>query len=123
VGSSPTRRISQLTHPPREVAVALQLADRGLTATEIARRTGIPRRTIHDWIEGAVPGKQALNAACIRCAGVRPVFPDATEHAYAYLLGMYLGDGTISAHPRNVYRLRIFQFSGYPRLVEESRPQ
>ena len=32
---------------------------------------------------------------------------------------MYLGDGTISSHPRDVYRLRIFQFSGYPRLVEE----
>jgi hypothetical protein len=42
-----------------------------------------------------------------------------TVSAYTYLLGLYLGDGYLTAHRRNVYRLHIIQFSGYPRLIEE----
>jgi hypothetical protein len=47
------------------------------------------------------------------------VFPGLTYSACAYLLGLYLGDGYLTAHRRNVYRLHIIQFSGYPRLIEE----
>jgi hypothetical protein len=47
------------------------------------------------------------------------VFPALTWSAYAYLLGLYLGDGYLTAHRRGVYRLHIIQFSGYPRLIEE----
>ncbi len=32
---------------------------------------------------------------------------------------MYLGDGMISAHPRGVYRLRVFLDRAYPVIVEE----
>jgi hypothetical protein len=39
--------------------------------------------------------------------------------AYVYLLGLYLGDGTISSHPRDVYRLRIFLDKKYPAIVAE----
>jgi hypothetical protein len=45
--------------------------------------------------------------------------PGITAHAFAYLLGLYLGDGTISAHPRDVYRLRIFLDRTYPIIVAE----
>jgi hypothetical protein len=38
---------------------------------------------------------------------------------YAYLLGLYLGDGCLSLHARNVWRLRIFQDARYTGLVEE----
>lgn len=38
---------------------------------------------------------------------------------YVYLLGLYLGDGTISAHRRNVFRLRIFLDLRYPLIVED----
>ena len=38
---------------------------------------------------------------------------------YVYLLGDYLGDGTISSMPKNVWRLRVFQDARYPRIVEE----
>ena len=34
---------------------------------------------------------------------------------------MYLGDGTISAHPRDVYRLRITLDRSYPLIIEECR--
>ena len=37
--------------------------------------------------------------------------------AYSYLLGVYLGDGTITQHPR-AYKLRIVCDLQYPRLIE-----
>jgi hypothetical protein len=40
-------------------------------------------------------------------------------YAYAYLLGLYLGDGWIASHPRGVYRLRIFLDRRYPIVVAE----
>jgi hypothetical protein len=39
--------------------------------------------------------------------------------AYVYLLGMYLGDGCLSAHPRGVYKLRISLDSRYPGIGSE----
>jgi len=38
---------------------------------------------------------------------------------YVYLLGLYLGDGCISAHRRGVYRLRVFLDLAYPMIIEE----
>jgi hypothetical protein len=39
--------------------------------------------------------------------------------AYVHLLGLYLGDGSISTHPRGVHRLRVFLDKKYPRIVDE----
>jgi hypothetical protein len=36
-----------------------------------------------------------------------------------YALGMYLGDGCISAHPRGVFKLRVFLDVQYPRIIDE----
>jgi len=38
---------------------------------------------------------------------------------YAYLLGLYLGDGCISASHRDVYRMRIVLDSSYPGIIAE----
>jgi hypothetical protein len=35
-----------------------------------------------------------------------------------YLLGLYLGDGVVSRHPRGVWRLRIVQDSRYQALID-----
>jgi hypothetical protein len=48
---------------------------------------------------------------CPRCDGAT-----LDEPAYAYLLGLYLGDGCISRDPR-VFRLRIVQDARYPHLI------
>jgi hypothetical protein len=48
---------------------------------------------------------------CPRCDGA-----DLDEPAYAYLLGLYLGDGCIS-HDSRVFRLRIVQDARYPHLI------
>ena len=40
--------------------------------------------------------------------------------AYAYLLGVYLGDGHISPQPREVYRLLVSCDAAYPGLIDET---
>jgi len=40
---------------------------------------------------------------------------------YAYLLGLYLGDGMLTAAPRNVWRLRISLDVKYPGIVATSK--
>jgi hypothetical protein len=94
-----------------EVDRALMLADRGLPAAAIARLTGIPRSTIRDWRNGRQPHRSycSIEHAPERLA-------DAT---YAYLLGMYLGDGYLSAKPRGVWHLRITLDANYPGVVSE----
>jgi hypothetical protein len=42
------------------------------------------------------------------------------HHAYAYLLGMYLGDGHIVAMHRGVYQLRLYLDAKYPVIVDEA---
>lgn len=39
--------------------------------------------------------------------------------AYAYLRGIYIGDGCISEHRRQVFRLRVFLDLRYPRIIDE----
>jgi hypothetical protein len=99
--------------PQREVDLALTLLGQGLTAVEVARRTGIPRSTVRDWPNGR--GVHRSREA--RCSGHDLSSLDTT--AYAYLLGMYLGDGCISAHARGVWRLRITLDAIYPGIVAE----
>jgi len=61
-----------------------------------------------------VPNFQRARATCPVCAGN----PLALRQApYTYLLGLYLGDGCLAAHPRDVYRLRISCASAYPELI------
>jgi hypothetical protein len=40
------------------------------------------------------------------------------DGTYAYLLGMYLGDGMLTAAPRRVWRLRITLDARYPGILE-----
>ncbi len=56
-----------------------------------------------------------MRTACQRC-GEEPATPPGA--AYAYLLGQYLGDGCISAHPRGVFALRIACCDAYPGVMQ-----
>jgi hypothetical protein len=55
---------------------------------------------------------------CPDCGHARHAF-DELPAEYCYLLGLYLGDGCISAGPRGVYRLRIHLDLAYPSIVDE----
>lgn len=39
---------------------------------------------------------------------------------YVYLLGLYLGDGSISAHARGVFKLRLTLDAVYPGIIQEA---
>jgi hypothetical protein len=59
-----------------------------------------------------------IPAACLSCGHAEHRF-DELPREYAYLLGLYLGDGCISEHARDVFRLRIFLDLRYPQIVED----
>lgn len=46
-------------------------------------------------------------------------FPWLTHHAYAYLLGLYLGDGYLASMPRT-HCLRLYMDAKYPRIAHEA---
>jgi hypothetical protein len=98
-----------------EVATVLELVRAGLNDCEIARRTGIPRGTIRCWRVGRRPNFERPGATCVVCAGTPDALPQAP---YTYLLGLYLGDGCLTAFPRDVYKLRISCASRYPGLIQ-----
>ena len=110
-----------MTRPSADVAEALRLAAHDLSPTEISRRTGTPRRTGIDWMAGRVPRTYArpTSRACPRCGRDHDAIQPAVDR-YVYLLGMYLGDGCISSHPRDVYRLRITLDTAHPQIIEET---
>ena len=88
-----------MTHPVDVVTQSLELAGHGLSTSEVARRVGVPRATVRDWLAGRVPARyEAGGRGCASCGGVHDL--DSLPAAYVYLLGMYLGDGCLSEHPR-----------------------
>lgn len=101
---------------PAEVALVKQLAEQGCNKSEIARRVGISRWTVHNWLAGGTPNFHRPRSACPVCTGRPWQLPQAE---YAYLLGLYLGDGCLSEHPRQVYRLRIVCSARYPDLMAQ----
>lgn len=108
-----------------DVHRVLALIEEGLNDCEISRRTRIPRGTIRDWRSGKTPRRGPLRArippaeSCSRCGHPQHDFAALPAHDYAYLLGLYLGDGCISAAKRGVFRLRVTLDSKYPGIVRE----
>jgi hypothetical protein len=92
-----------------------QLVSTGLADREIAQVTGIPRRTVSDWRRGE---RQPLNRADGPGCPSDHDFSELGPDVYSYLLGLYLGDGYISAGRRDVWRLRITLDSAYPAIVD-----
>lgn len=99
---------------PQEVALVRALSAEGLNHSQIARRAGISRTTVRSWLAGRTPDFERSRANCPICRGAPTTLPQA---AYAYLLGLYLGDGCLTAHRRGVYKLRIFCANAYPELI------
>ena len=81
---------------------------------EISRVTGVPRSTISAWRHGR--GCNWHRKLATACGDWRPV----DEPAYAYLLGMYLGDGCLSVGRLGSASLLVSLDTGYPQVVEEA---
>lgn len=99
---------------------ALALVRQGLSLRAVSMSTGISRAALRDWRDHPEKQDQRLTAGCPRCAD--PPQPPGPAREYAYLLGLYLGDGCISVggHPaKGVWTLRITCADAWPGLLAE----
>jgi hypothetical protein len=105
----------------------LSLWEDGFNKSQIENMTGIPRPTVRDCIKkfGSLEALENYKDDRLEIAGESSVVHALKQmnvsqemlKAYAYLFGLYLGDGTISQMKR-VYRLRIFLDKKYPFIIE-----
>src|ERR1700760_1295967 len=98
---------------------ALAWIDSGSSLRAISRSTCINRSPLREW--RADPQKALRTSTCCpRCIEF-PVLPEP-QADYAYLLGLYLGDGCISVGgdpAKGVWKLRVFCADAWPGLIEE----
>ncbi|MCX4727212.1 transcriptional regulator [Streptomyces sp. NBC_01020] len=99
--------------------LALELVGQGHSLNSVSKQTGISRAAIREWQTHVEPLAHPRLAPCARCR-LEPGTPDDAA-AYAYLLGLYLGDGCISPHPKIGYYLRIACSNSWPGLIETCR--
>lgn len=104
-------------HSRATVVEALRLANTGASAVAIGVALGVPARTVNDWVSGRLP--HCVDASPESRCGIAHDLPGLPAE-YVYLLGLYLGDGCISRHPRGVYRLRITLDQRYPGIIQEA---
>ena len=92
----------------------------GVNNSEIARLTGVPRSTIRDWKRARRWKGLAhdMVASCPQCGAPAHDGSDLPT-SYAYLLGLYLGDGCLSPGRRGVFRLRISLDRRYSGIIAE----
>jgi hypothetical protein len=98
----------------------LQLWEAGHNKSVIERETGIPRETIRDFLKKfgtQQEFEEYLHREQIPQWKIRATEPDFRFH-YAYMLGIYLGDGCISPHPRT-YCLRVVMDKKYPNIINQ----
>ncbi|WP_405891857.1 helix-turn-helix domain-containing protein [Streptomyces sp. NBC_01527] len=99
---------------------ALSLLRSGAKGADVARQLNVPRGTVSYWLHvdrskrGECPGSH--NPKCHRCDGV-----DLDATAYAYLLGLYLGDGHVSQYSQHrVPNLMITLDDSWPGIQDEA---
>jgi hypothetical protein len=103
----------------------LELWERGIAKKRIAITLGIPHATVRDCIErySDLKGlqenrdrasKSTPDEVLLRICDTDNV---VCQQAYAYVLGMYLGDGNITK-VRDVYRIRITLDARYPNIIK-----
>ncbi|MEU7032267.1 transcriptional regulator [Streptomyces sp. NPDC046237] len=100
---------------------ALTLVADGRSLNSVSKQTGISRAALRAW-ETRLEPLPRINGQALPCVRCRPLpgRPDDTA-AYSYLLGLYLGDGCISNHPRGGHHLRIACADAWPGLIEACR--
>jgi hypothetical protein len=99
-------------HPIGHVERVLELRGQGLSSYAISRKTGIARSTLLHWLDEP--------ECALARARFREVDPAAAPGPYAYLLGLYLGDGWIRRYPRT-WQLVLTLDSRYQEIVSEAR--
>jgi hypothetical protein len=121
----PRTYVRAVTRSHADVRRVEILSADGLSDYEVERRTGVPRSTVQRWRRLGPPTRQRHHSAdgerCPSCARSHQEVNDLPEGPYAYLLGQYLGDGTIYATGRGAKgrTLRISSDASYPGIIRE----
>ncbi|MET7602265.1 transcriptional regulator [Streptomyces avermitilis] len=92
---------------------ALALVAQGRSLNSVSKEVGVSRAAIRSWQTRVEPLKRI--GPCPRCHET-PSLPEDPA-AYSYLLGLYLGDGCISAGRRGAYFIRIACADAWPGLI------
>jgi hypothetical protein len=107
-------------YPRGTVDMALRLSAIGILDQENARICGVSAAAIRHWRCGRRQASHGTAAGrsltCPRCHG-----RSLDEAAYAYLLGLYLGDGHITRGRRDVFVLSLFCSDDWPGLLAAAR--
>jgi hypothetical protein len=111
-------------YPQATVDMALRLSGIGILDKENASICGVSVAAIRHWRCGRRRGPHCRphgtaarrRASCPRCHGRAMDCP-----AYAYLLGLYLGDGYITRARRCVFVLSLFCSDDWPGLLAAAR--
>ncbi|MFE5772999.1 transcriptional regulator [Streptomyces sp. NPDC056485] len=90
---------------------ALHLLSTGRSMNSVSKETGISRAAMRAWKIRLEPLPRMLPR-------VLPCAAPTDRASYAYLLGLYLGDGCVSPHPRGGHHLRIACADAWPGLIE-----
>ncbi|MCP9208329.1 helix-turn-helix domain-containing protein [Streptomyces sp. NEAU-Y11] len=100
---------------------AIKLLRSGVKNADVSRMLGVPVGTVGHWLHldrakhGTLPGKS--RRPCPRCDG-----RELDGSAYAYVLGLYLGDGHIIQYSQHrVPSLMIACSESWPGLIEECK--
>ncbi|MFD5386782.1 transcriptional regulator [Streptomyces sp. NPDC021218] len=96
---------------------ALALVAQGRSLNSVSKQTGISRSAIRRWQLSIAPA--SLKAECPRCSP-QGRLPNAAV-AYAYLLGLYLGDGHIIHYRKHrAPSLSIACGNSWPGLIDDA---
>jgi hypothetical protein len=96
------------------VDTALLLSGLGVLDRENAQICGVTICSIRHWRRG--DRRAADTSTCPRC-DLRPL----NDEAYAYLLGLYLGDGWLTLGRREVYALSVACCDYWPGLIDAAK--
>jgi hypothetical protein len=112
-----------VTWPAQTVIAVLTALEEGATLSVAAARFGVPPASARNWRRGRLPRSARLmqeGRLCGRCNDHHDL-PGLPAPEYAQLLGLYLGDGWLSAQAHDSWSLRIAMDERYPPVVEETR--
>jgi hypothetical protein len=83
----------------------------GAPRRHVSRSTGISCTTLRRWRLGRTPRQDDLHPERMQ---------EEAWPAYAYLLGLYLGDGHLARMRRGVFRLDLTLDAAYPGIIREA---
>jgi hypothetical protein len=98
-------------HNEATVTRALELIAQGQSSRSIAAELAISASTVRVWRAGAIPGRTVRT----RRPAIDP--EQVRMPQYAYLLGLYLGDGWLVSMRERTYSLRLALDQRYPQII------